>query len=169
MTSVKTHASGFTILELVIVISILGTLAAFAIPSFIHINQEAKVNKAMTDINTLGSAVVQKFHELAGLSSEWPTLANAKSMSAITNSTVLFYEKTNYSTIYWADLFQSKTVPLCPIDKQPYLMNVINTGSVNYISAPGGSVMANIVDPEFKILWISQSAPPDTLSAVFRP
>ncbi len=160
---------GFTIMELVVVISILAVIAAFAVPTFIRINQDAKMKKTVTDINTMGSAVVQKFHELAGMTSDWPTLANAKSVTSIQNNTVLYLGKEFYTPVIWGDLFSSRSVPNCPIDNQPYLINVISTGSVDYITTGSGTMMANVIDPEFQILWISQGTPPDTVSVRFRP
>gem|GEM_PF-1598876 len=168
-TTQSPQQRGFTILELITVITIIAVIGVIAVPTYLKLNQDARMTKAVTDINTMGSAVVQKFHELSSMASDWPTLANAKSQTPITNGTILFMAKTGYSNIYWSDLFGGRQVPICPIDGQPYNINVINTGSVDYISTGGGTMMAAVVDPEFEIFWVSNDTPPDTVSARFRP
>lgn len=51
---------GLTLIELLIAIAIIGTLAAIAIPTYIGYSQNAKVQSAITDIKTI-SLVIEKF------------------------------------------------------------------------------------------------------------
>ena len=46
--------SGFTIIEILLAMCILGTLAAIAVPSYQHIVEKAKVAKAIGDISAFG-------------------------------------------------------------------------------------------------------------------
>jgi|ERR1039458_784954 general secretion pathway protein G len=54
----KVRASGFTLVEIVIAIAILLTIAAIAIPNYLAAVDRAKIARAVGDIRTIGNAVL---------------------------------------------------------------------------------------------------------------
>lgn len=54
---IKTKKKGFTLMELIIVISIIGILASIIYPGFVSYTEKAKLTKAIQDAKTIVSAV----------------------------------------------------------------------------------------------------------------
>lgn len=72
MVSIKKRASGFTIVELLIVIVVIGILAALVIVTYNGIQQKARDTERKTDINAIASHL-EAYNAQNG---RYPTLAN---------------------------------------------------------------------------------------------
>ena len=80
MVSLKNKSKGFTIVELLIVIVVIGILATLVIVTFTGIQQKARNSKRETDINAVDSHV-EAFYAQYGF---YPTLADLQDQTANT-------------------------------------------------------------------------------------
>ncbi|MGH7391091.1 MAG: type IV pilin protein [Candidatus Rokuibacteriota bacterium] len=61
------NARGFTLIELMIVVAIIGVLTAIAIPLYAGITSKARLSKAQADTRTLATAVTMYFAHMETL------------------------------------------------------------------------------------------------------
>ena len=80
---------GFTLIELVIVIVILGILATQAIPTYLSLTKDAKTASAKANLGNLRSAISvyysYKATPMGGESASWPTLAQLTDETTVLN------------------------------------------------------------------------------------
>lgn len=84
MVSLKQKQSGFTIVELLIVIVIIGILAGLVITTFVGIQQRARNSERQTDINSVSSQLEGYFAKNSG----YPDLTDLNNATWRTNNEV---------------------------------------------------------------------------------
>ncbi len=82
MISLRKKESGFTIVELLIVIVVIGILAALVVTTFSGIQRKARDSERQTDINAIHSQV-EAYHAQNG---KYPTNANLDTDSFVTTT-----------------------------------------------------------------------------------
>ena len=101
------HKSGFTLVEIMIVVAIIGLLAAIAIPNFV----KARTNSQM-------NACIANMKQVDGAKATW----------------ALEQKKNNTDTPVAADLFGTsayiKTTPVCPAGTADYVLSAVDTKQV---------------------------------------
>ncbi len=70
--------SGFTLLELIVNVAIIGILAAIAIPAYTAFREKAKIAQAKSDLHTIQLAIEQ----LANDTNQWPGPSDAAQNSS---------------------------------------------------------------------------------------
>ena len=77
------NQKGFTLIELMIVVAIIGILTAIAFPLYANIQARARVAKAQADARTLASAVVVYSAHTGALPTGLPSLTSATLVNGV--------------------------------------------------------------------------------------
>ena len=120
---IKTNRkSGFTLVEIMIVVAIIGLLAAIAIPNFVKARTTAQKNACINNLRQIDGAKEQQALELKLKTGDAPTLGGATGLEQYIKGLVM---------------------PTCPADNRAYTPGNIgseptclNSGLGHYLTAP---------------------------------
>src|SRR5258705_12538876 len=100
----KSRAKGFTLVELLIVVAIIGIVASIAIPNLLNAIDKGKQKRTMSDLRAIGSAV----EVYAVENSFYPTAADAATIKALIDP---IYIKVMPTMDAWANPIQVDASP----------------------------------------------------------
>jgi len=155
---------GYSLMELVVSISILATLAAVSVPTFIETGNNAKGTKSMDNINNIGVALLNSYNRIVaegyypatGTSSAIAVFNVELSEAPMADADIVV----NYASagqITWVSIFPDQ-IPVSPFNNEPYLVTVNQAGGGTW-QVNGGTVTLTITSKPS--ITIKDPAQPD--------
>lgn len=110
--------NGFTLIEIMIVIAIVGVLAAIAIPQFVSYRERAYCSAAETDARTVGAAVADYYS--IGVRTSVPDVSELK-LPSLAHQNIALIEGTDANTLI---IVKVATTNRCPQDHQQAALRI---------------------------------------------
>ena len=112
----KRNTSGFTLVEIMIVVAIIGLLAAIAVPNFVQARNNARQSVCINNLRQVDSAKEQ-----------WALASNASTGATVVAANIDPYLKNSFAST------------ICPAGSGAYTISVISTDPAcpNVVAQPG--------------------------------
>ena len=145
---------GFTLMELVVTTAIVGTLAAFAVPSYIEAGNNAKGAKSLDNLNNIGSAIIQEYIKRApygdGTNAIATFAAAANDSVKIETQVIKFLDNGTEAFVTFADIFPGG-VPESPFDNREYIISAVTPGAGEWTTSGGIVTLTVTTQPSITI------------------
>ena len=160
---IKKNQKGFTLMELIVSMSIMATLAALAIPYFLEQQAQSKTVKTVDNLNTIASvvkthydAVVSRASGASPIPQVDPSLSSAQDIKDST--AVITYEFNGATqTVKFGDMF-GKQPPVSPFGDQPYKIQREQEASITFGQNAAGTVYITSFTPAKIKIWDVQDS-----------
>lgn len=157
------NQKGFTLMELVVSMSIMATLAALSIPYYLEQQAQSKTVKTVDNLNSIASvikvhydSVVSKASGTSPVPQVDPSISTAQDIKDST--AVITYEfNGSTQTVKFADMFGKKP-PVSPFGDQPYKIQSLQDASITFGQNAAGTVYITSFTPARIKIWDVQDS-----------
>lgn len=137
----RVNHAGFTLIELMIVVAIVGILAAVAIPAYQDYTIRARVSEGMVLASGAKTTVVENYlNGVASLASGWTSPGATSNVTSIEVDNGTGEIKITYSTLVASSTGSNSTIILSPKSSTASLSGATTVGSagvINWICTAG--------------------------------
>jgi prepilin-type N-terminal cleavage/methylation domain-containing protein len=125
MKNIKSRKQGFTLVEIMIVVAIIGLLAAIAIPNFVRARTTSQMNACINNLRQIDGAKQQWALENKAMSTAVPVISNIQPYlgrgSSGTQPFCPADSTTTFATSYTIN--DCQTAPVCNIVSSTHILN----------------------------------------------